>query len=189
MSNYTYTKGRPVGNQSPAAQRSTLQTNNDSAFDIWTEDHFGFEDDAGGTHKQVTFSGNNEPSSPTNPPVLFTNTQDGAGTTLPGSLAQLFFYTGEESKSKDQYRSQSPGSVLLPGGIVVKWGYGTATTAGSSNSFVTPFPTTCFGVVLTAIQAGGSDVVFLKTGPTASAFTAFSTSFGTSTIFYLAIGN
>lgn len=51
MTNYTYTINRPIGSQSPAAQRQTLETNTNSNAAIWTEDHHGFGDNVGGTHK------------------------------------------------------------------------------------------------------------------------------------------
>lgn len=65
MTNFTYTKGRPAGQVSPAAQRAALQQNTDSAADIWNENHYGFNDNDGGTHRLVVIPNNNTPASPT----------------------------------------------------------------------------------------------------------------------------
>lgn len=58
MTNLTYTTGRPAGNISPAAQRVSMTTNNDSNASIWTQDHYGFNDNNGGTHKYVRMPAN-----------------------------------------------------------------------------------------------------------------------------------
>lgn len=58
MSNLTYTSGRPAGNISPAAQRSDLQTNNDNNALIWDIDHYGFNNNNGGTHQFVRMPNN-----------------------------------------------------------------------------------------------------------------------------------
>ena len=55
MTNYTYTSGRPAANLSPSAQRASMQTNNDNNALIWTEDHYGFNDNDGGLHKKSTY--------------------------------------------------------------------------------------------------------------------------------------
>lgn len=69
MSNYTYTSGRPAGNISPAAQRSSMQTNNDNNALIWAEDHYGFNDadNLGGEHKFIRLPENNTPVAGTPP--------------------------------------------------------------------------------------------------------------------------
>src|SRR6266849_4452913 len=100
MPNYTYTGNIPAAGNNPSNDQPNMQTNTNSIASIVNVDLYGFGNNNGGTHQQVTFSGNNVPSLPATVPVLFTNTVDGAGNSLPGSLAQLFLYTGSASKSK-----------------------------------------------------------------------------------------
>ena len=93
MTNYTYTTGIPNGSLTPAQNRPTMTTNNDSNFNIWTEDHHGFNNNQGGAHKFMRMP------EFTNPAVISsTGTQGGvvydaagiASTTNP----QVFFKNG-----------------------------------------------------------------------------------------------
>jgi hypothetical protein len=187
MSNLTYTRGRPSGSISPAAQRSSMTINNDSNQDIWEEDHYGFNDNNGGTHQQVTFSGNNVPAVPTTPPVLFTNTQDGHGNNLAGSIPGLFFYSGSAAQGQNNFLSGNSGSVVLFGGIIMKWG--AISAAGSGTAFTnqsSPFPNAGFITIITPFSSAPSGV-YNVTATTTTGFTI--SQGGSSNYYYIALGN
>ena len=122
-------------------------------------DHYGLNNVANtGLHKQITFAATNVPTAPTTPPILFTNTQDGAGNNLPNMIAQLFFYSGSAAQGKNNYVSTGAGSVLIFGGIILKWG--TATPTSGTNftvSYPVAFPTATF--YANAIPSGNNRIM------------------------------
>lgn len=200
MPNFTYTSAIPSSTDVPSQSQSNLQTNCTSTNSILNVDLYGFNNANGGLHQQVTFAGNNPPSpsppgSPitVSPPVLFTNTVDGAGNNLPNSVAELFLYSGTPAQGQNNYVSQSTGSVLLFGGIIMKWGQ--ASVSAGSNQGVTfgaagAFPNSCFMVQLTGRNGGnntgGYNINGINSGP-ANGFTMFASSNGN--VYWLAIGN
>ena len=188
-----YTPSIPATNDDPADDQPLMQQNFASINTLINVDHVGFSNANYGEHNQITFAATNPPTIPTSPPVLFTNIQDGNGNNLPGTpaLAELFFYSGTSSKGSTQYASVSNGSVLLFGGIVIKWGQGAnnQTTGTQTTTFVNAFPNACFAVIITSTNSlfTGS---FSATSITASNFIAFrSSSAGATGFNYIAIGN
>jgi len=188
---FPYSPAIPNPPNDPADDVSIMQTNAESISSILAVDHVGFNLSAGGQHKQITFNSNNPPAPPVSPPVLFTNNQDGAGNNLPGSLAELFFYSGSAAHSANQYNvTGTNGSVLLPMGIILKWG--SATFVGSQSpsvTFTNAFPNNCFGVQLSLLNAGGTQTQNRLSTVTTSGFTASVNASGSSTWYWLAIGN
>lgn len=190
-----YSSAIPNPPNDPADDVSTMKSNAGAIADILAVDHVGFNVAGGGQHAQVTFHSNNPPTPTVSPPVLFTNNQDGAGNPLPGSLAELFFYSGDAPHSKDQYNvTGTNGSVLLPMGIILKWG--SQTFAGSQNpsvGFISAFPNACLGVQITLLNTNSTvpaawRLSSIASGP-ASGFTANVQASGTTTMYWLAIGN
>ncbi len=143
----------------PADDVGQMQINSASISSLLAVDHVGFNVAGGGQHKQVTFNSNNVPASPTTPPILFTNTV--------GSLAQLFFYSGAQANSADQYYIASPGggtgqtetSTMMLGGLILKTGIVTVTGGPTNVTFVKKFNNTCLTVVAQPINAGAPTVV------------------------------
>src|SRR5450631_2187971 len=102
----TYDPTKPAANDRPTNDQLPMQTNFASIKTLIDVDHVDFSNAQYGQHKQITFATIAPPNPPiptVSPPQLFTNTQDGAGNNLPGSLAELFFYSGTVAQSKDQY--------------------------------------------------------------------------------------
>lgn len=184
-----YTPSIPATNDDPADDQPLMQQNFASINTLINVDHVGFADASYGEHNQVTFATTNVPTIPTSPPVLFTNIQDGNGNNLPGApaLEQLFFYSGTNLKGSTQYASVATGSVLLFGGIVMKWGMGAL--IGAQTNFVNSFPNSCFVVLITGtstLYTGG----FVSTAVGPTGFTAQRTSgSGNTGFYYIAIGN
>lgn len=147
---FSYDPTLPNPPNDPADDVDQMQINSQSISDLISVDHVGFNDPSGGTHDQVTFSSNNTPATPTNPPVLFTKL-DGA------SLAQLFFYTGDAAHSSTQYSpTNNNGSTMALGGIIIKWGSGSMTSgaSGTDVNFISPFPNNLFAILAWSNDGG-----------------------------------
>jgi hypothetical protein len=197
MTSISYISGIPAANHSPAQDQPNMLTNTNNIPTYVSVDHVPFNTGSGNTsgrHAQVTFDSNNIPSLPTplsaagnNVGVLFTNTV-GSGT-----VDQLFYYAGSAAQSSNQYVSNGNGSVLLLGGIIMKWG--TATLAGNNFNqpvtFPVAFPNTCFTAIAIATNTGSNAVtVNVDTSFSASGFVAIkSSSSAVLQITYIAIGN
>jgi hypothetical protein len=185
-----YNLGIPTAGHNPSVDQPNMAINNDNIDAYVAVDHVGFNTLGSGQHEQVTFNSNNDPGGGTiTPPILFTNSFDGAGNALPSSLAELFFYTGAATQAKNQYVSQANGSVLLFGGIILKWGT-SATIGGGGASFTPAFPNACFSVIVvgsSSLYTGG----FTVTAKSASGFTVVRTDghSGSTGYYYIAIGN
>lgn len=168
-------------------------------------DHYSFASGSGGTppageHKQITF-GSTNPASPNppgqvtvSPPVLFTNTVDGAGNALPNSVPELFFYSGTHQQGQDNYVSQSNGSTVLMGGIILKWGTVTGINSGTSKTFTFPgggFPNACWVAFGTVDQPPGPYSASVTGLSQTQATVSFNSTAGatSSSVFVLAIGN
>lgn len=154
-----------------------------------------------GFHKQVTFNSANPPSVPTVPPVLFTNTQDGAAVpnTLPGGIAGLFFYSGSLTQGQRQNVVATSGSIVLFGNIILKWGSVSLGNQNGNNvvNFPQAFPNNVFNVQITGQRDNSASIATLYVNshagltPTVNGFniTSVSASGSWSNVFYIAIGN
>ena len=189
MSTFSYNTGVPAANNNPSVDQPEIQTNTASINSLVGIDHVSFNAAGGGRHNQVTFNSNNPASLPANPPVLFTNIQDGNGNNLPNALSQLFYYTGTAAQSQLQYFLNSAntayGSVMLMGGLILKFGNVTGITqSGTVATFGQPFPTVCFGTVAT----GTTGTTFVTTISTTTNVTFFVRNGVIGTAFYISVG-
>lgn len=173
----TYTRGIPATNNNPSNDQPNLLDNTNSVDDIISVDHYSFADTPSGDHKQITFGGNNVPSLPATPPILFSN--------LVGGLAQLFFYSGDAAHSSTQYVASANGSTFLLGGVILKWGVVISAGASTPQTFTSAFPNNCFIVLTKGQNSAGNNLTI--SGVTPSGFTLTSSS--SCSYYYLAIGN
>lgn len=186
---FTYNPTIPNPTDAPSADVGRMQTNSSSISSILAVDHIGFNKSQGGQHLQVTFGSNNPPAVPTSIPILFTNTQDGNGNTLPGSLAQLFFYSGDTTHGQKQFLSQQTGSVLLLGGIILKWGYTTWQGQSHTFSFTQSFPNNIFSIVTTTANSGNLNATVNIVSFSVSEFVVYCPQNQSPNFTYIAIGN
>lgn len=144
MTNFTYNSSIPASDHNPSADQPIMQTNALSIAGLVAVDHVGFGVNNGGQHTQITF---NQDASyvptnfPVNPPELFTNTVSG--------IPQLFFYSGSQANSANQYTIASNGSIVLFGGIIMKWAIVTAdsTSKTLASLGLNDFPNAVYGAV------------------------------------------
>lgn len=185
MTTFTYTDDIPNSPNNPSNDQPIMKVNTNSVSGLIAVDHVGFNASGGGQHEQVTFNSNNVPSVPTSPPVLFTN-NDAFGT------PQLFFYSGNSSKTSDQYKLGTNGSTYAMGGIIIKWGVITVTagintiTYSALSPAISSFPNATFSVVLSQ-YAGAVTANNVITSFNNSSFTFTTNSSGQRT--FMAIGN
>lgn len=190
MSSFSYTSSIPATNNDPADDQPLMQTNFSSISSLLAVDHVGFNTANGGMHNQITFPANNVPSVPTSPPVLFRNIQDGAGNNLPGSVPQLFFYSGTSGQGQNNYIAQSNGSTMLMGGIILKWGSSSWPGQSGYVNFASAFPNNCFAVICQNANSGNNTTNINVIGTATNRFQVFSpNNSGGSNLFYIAIGN
>jgi hypothetical protein len=175
-SNFTYVNIVPASGDNPSVDQPNMLTNTTSVNAWVAQDHYGFNtagptNNFGGLHQQVTFAANNVPTPPTSPPVLFTNTV--------GSIPQLFFYSGSAAQSSNQYvlgsLGSGKGSILLFGGIIVKWFSANINASSLAVNFATglslnAFPNSVQGALVTtqSFTSGGGYAVGYNTLSTSS---------------------
>jgi hypothetical protein len=192
MTTFSYNTGVPAANNDPSVDQPEMQINTASINSLLAVDHVSFNTTGGGRHNQVTFAGNNPATLPATPPVIFTNNQDGNGNNLPGGLAQLFYYTGTSAQSQLQYTNSGAGygSVLLPGGIILKFGLQAGVSpSGLIITFPQAFPNNCFLAVACQEATTGAGVKMSTTVLSVSQIKIFS-DIGTGiSCNYIAIGN
>ena len=195
MTLWTFNSGIPASNNDPSVDQPDMLNNNASTLGLIGTDHVTFNtqgpigppNGSGGQHLQVSFNGSNAPTVPTIVPTLFVNTQDGAGNALPGGIQELFFYSGSAAQGKNQYVSTANGSVVLTGGIIMKWG--APGLIGSPLAFPVAFPNNCFSVQVTSTNPSYTGS-FTVTAVSASSFTVTRTSgSGNTGYYYIAMGN
>lgn len=187
MTNFQYTPTIPDGPNNPSVDQPGMKINAQSINDILAIDHVTFNADNGGTHKQVVFSSNNVPSLPATFPTLFTNTVSG--------LPQIFFYSGSEAQSSNQYSSASNFSTFLLGGLILKGGSITLSASpqvinyASLSPAISAFINNTLAVFITPTNPAGVTSSSYISSVNASSFTITQRNPVTSPSFYfLAIG-
>lgn len=185
----SYDPTKPAANDKPANDQAPMQTNFASIKTLIDVDHVDFSNGNYGMHQWVQLPAPYTAGATVSIPRIFTNTVDGTGADLPGSLAQFFAYNaGVAGQSSANYVSKQQGSVLLFGGIILKWGTVAAAANNTTYNVFTPqFPNACFNVQVTINIASSLQSIGIN-GFTATGFT-FRTSGGAVPITYFAIGN
>jgi hypothetical protein len=199
MSTFSYNTGVPAANNNPSVDQPEMLVNTASIASIIAVDHVGFGGSIGGgdgRHNQVTFNSNNVPTLPATLLKVFANNQDGNGNNLPNGLSQLFTYSGTDVQSQLQYTlnsgSSAYGSVLLQGGLILKFGLvtgisETAVTVNWATAPAQPFPNVCFGAVASQVSSGNAGSI-IATSTTTSTIRLVASA-GTGILaYYIAVG-
>lgn len=186
----------PNANNDPADDQPVMQQNFANINSYLQVDHTNPAQNPGaGDHKQVTFFSPNPPTSPVSPPVLFTSTTDGFGTNLPGSPInpELFFWSGSAPSAQNQCKvgPGTSGSMMLFGGIIMKWGALTGIVDGATITFASAFPNNVFAIVVGGGIPGSPQptINFNQASITNSNFVAKITGIQPINYHYIAIGN
>ena len=184
----TFNPNLPNAGDDPSVSQGQLLTNFTQLGLIFgsqaTADHYALEDATAalrGLHEHVTF------------PVVITDPDlvSPAGsvyTKTVGGLSELYYQNNGAASEKQitgATTAAAQGSTVLCGGIILKWGIFTSSTAGTVNAFVTAFPNNCWVVVP---NYGNLDEYVRSDTLTVNGFTAISHAFP-GTGYYVAIGN
>lgn len=144
MPNFIYTRDIPDAAHNPSTDQPDMKINTDSIDDLIQVDHYSFNDNNGGFHKQSTYVAQADPTTGVLQGATYTKNV-GAGVT------QLFYrresngtvirLTGDTSAGFNGY-------TFLPGGIIIQWGFQNGTHSGVNHTFnpgdtgTTSFPIT-----------------------------------------------
>lgn len=185
MPNFTFTTGRPAGNLTPAQNRPSMETNNDSVNSILDVDIIGFNDNDGGYHSKSTYvvQGSN-PGSAVAQVVEYSKAVSGS--------SELFIQRDAVATAiqmtSGTILATSNGQSFLPGGIQVKWGTTSVNGSGVvtyTGLGLTAFPTNTLAVVITPVSNART---YQWSTPTATGFTATASSAGGGSFTFVAIG-
>jgi hypothetical protein len=190
---FTYFPTIPNPPDDPGDDVASMQTNSGSIGSIIAVDHVGFNVSGGGLHKQVTFSLNQAaPGFGAGVSDMYANIFNGQSWPFwQNALGSAFQMLGPIDGNN------ANGGILIPGGILLKFGFVNSTTNGTV-TFNTPFPNSCFNVWTNAYFIGanpnGAAGIAIKNTVadlTASSFKwVFNTNSGAySGFFWAAIGN
>lgn len=156
MPSLTYTTNIPDPPHSPSVDVPDMKTNTNSAYTIWTADHFTFSDANPGLHKQVQINsaGGIPPGLQNGFETLYAKAAAGSG--------ELFFTRGNSGIEIQMTGPGAPsatpnGYTFLPGGILLQWGRSSGGSLDSNGKITFPiaFPNNLFVVNPTLISKSG----------------------------------
>jgi hypothetical protein len=172
MPNFGYTRDVPFPDHNPSTDQPDMLINTNSTDSIIAVDHFSFEDNSGGTHKQVQLI-NTLPANGVIPTGLQGNGWETLYASVPtGGVGELFFVRGASATG---IRLTGPGTpsatnngyTFLAGGILLQWGIFTgAATSGTIDFSILPnivFPNQVFMAVLTPKYNSGVATPIIST--------------------------
>lgn len=121
-----------------------------------------------------------------NDAYLYNNSTDWGITSADGGLG-INYNRSSATFSYGGFTFPNPSStkyIKLPNGLIIQFGQGTASAAGTTVTFATAFPTQCFTVVTTMV--GNPALATSANNLTTTAFTAYCSS--TNPVSYIALG-
>lgn len=196
MPNFAFTRDTPFATHNPSSDQPVMQTNTNSEDSIWAVDHFGFNDNNGGLHKQVHLKNEAAPGLGTVDGVFYANLANAQSWPFWQNALGSFQMAGRGVTGTNGYLTL-PSASANP--VILQWAAPTldnaAQTIRDNSSFTFPlaFPTAVFAVLISAVKAStGPEGLWVKApGATTAGFTIrTSASAGQfTTLYYFAIGN
>jgi hypothetical protein len=145
MPNFTYNSDIPDAPNDPADDQPLMKVNTNSIASFVAVDHYGFNNNDGGTHQQSTYvSQSVAPGT--------TATQGAAYTKTVSGQVHLFYRRESNGDEIQLTASPSPlaatnGYTFLPGNLLLQWGVATAIWSGANNvTFPTAFSSAAYNV-------------------------------------------
>ncbi len=144
MPNFTYITNIPASTHNPSSDQPNMQINTNSTDSIIEVDHYSFNDNNGGLHKQSTYVNESAPS--TQPGQLALYSKGSVG-----GPSALYLIRDNNSGTETQLTSTSIGTALaetkgaswLPGGLLIQWGTINAIANGNTvENFLNAFTST-----------------------------------------------
>jgi hypothetical protein len=186
MTFQTYNLNIPASANDPSVDQPLMQTNTNSTANLFLQDHFGFNDNAGGNHKQVHLKNEAAPGGigANADGVFYANLANGQSWPFWQNTLGSFQILGQNSLV-------SPGYITL-GGLIIQWGTNTS-ASGATISFPISFPTAVFSIQTTIFQSTTNrHFVYVRSSTNANFVTTQLDSGGapeTNTFSWVAIGN
>lgn len=136
MTNQPYTTNIPFSTNNPSDDQPIMMSNNNSIPLVLAIDHYAFNDNNGGYHKQVNLVNEANPGTPgTVGSVLFSKNNEWWF-----QNASLGVNAIQMTSSANFPVATVPGRSFLPGGVIMQWGFGTTNGAGSlTQAYVSNF--------------------------------------------------
>src|SRR5258708_1657417 len=150
MPNFTYNRNLPDSPNNPSVDQPTMKVNTNSNDDLLNVDHFSYNDNNGGLHKQLTMINQTTPGFPNGGNGLLFAGVNSANSWphWQNSLGTVVLVNGVPS-------AVALGYTYLAGGILMNWGRTTTTGTTTTVTFGKAFQaaSTPFSIVLTVERA------------------------------------
>jgi len=141
---FTYNNGIPAANNNPSVDQPNMQTNTDSIDSIINVDHYSFETNFDGTHKQVQLK-NSAGINGAIPAGLQGVGFETLYSSATAGTGELWFVRGASATGVQLTGPGTPstatqGYTFLPGGILIQWGRRSANMPSGSSIGSEVFP-------------------------------------------------
>ncbi len=196
MPNLPNTRDIPHSTHNPSSDQPIMEVNNNSNDTLWIQDHFGFNDNNGGLHKQVRLKNEAAPGLGTVDGAFYANLANSQSWPFWQNALGSFQMLGRGVTATSGYITLPS---LSPTPLILQWAAPTVDASAQpiqdNSIFLFPlqFPTAVFTVVLSAVKASnGAEGLWVKApGANTLGFTIrTSASAGQfTTLYYFAIGN
>lgn len=150
MANFTYNDGVPATNNNPTDDQPEMLLNTIAIQDLIDVDHITFNENDGGTHRQVTFAANESaPGTPgTTVAVAYVNSNAG----ISGTLSSLFFQNATQNLGLTNLTLTTSGSnygITTPWGLIINFGDVATSQAGALVTFAIPMNNAQYSMMVT----------------------------------------
>jgi hypothetical protein len=194
----SFTSGYPPDGFSLGQTKSQIRDNLDGTFQAATVNHYNQNQTNPGKHRYIQLPAQANPASTAAQEILLYN----GGSSVGGST-NLWFSTYSNgsvnaSTSVQMTRREVPiaaskGYSWLPGGILLQWGAISSPGSAGSENFTIPFPNNFWNIQLNYARPTTTNAISFAINSSGtnnlSQFTYYSTTSGSTTLYWLAIGN
>lgn len=200
---FDYNRDIPDGPHNPSTDQPDMKVNTNSTDDIIDVDHYSFQQNNGGLHKQVTMPILSviPPGRPASSGTLYTKTGSQLYYTPDASAFEVQMTRAQVANSgtfanNTNYATNANGTfnggwTFLPGGLLLQ--YGTITTPKDSSTGTATFPIaftgTPFSITISISRVPfSSSSQFFYVGALSNTGFTFSNTTNTNTIYWMALG-
>ncbi len=177
-----YTKSIPAAANNPSNDQPDMQANTDAIDTLLNRDHYPFNTNYSGLHRQSRYKAQTAPSTGVaGDKILALYAKTGAVST------ELFMIRDANAGTEVALTTSKIGAPILnplasvswlPGGVLIQWGSTTAVQGSASNTipYATPFPNRVLSVTCTVVTDDSSTIRFSILGnPSLGSFTTTQT--------------
>jgi|WetSurMetagenome_2_1015567.scaffolds.fasta_scaffold538640_1 hypothetical protein len=194
----TFTSGYPPDNFSLGQTKSQIRDNLDGTFQAAAINHYSQNQSNPGKHKYIQLPSQVNPTSTAAQEILLFNGGSSIGGTTNLWFSTYSNGTVNSSTAVQMTRREVPiasskGYSWLPGGILLQWGSVSSPGSAGSETFTIPFPNNFWNIQLSYARTTTSNAISFAINSSGtnnlSQFTYYSTTGGSTTLYWVAIGN